>query len=366
MRFRYGLGLFAGLVLCVAACHEKQDQPAPSAPASGASAEKSPPRARGSAAPVTSLARAAPSASVPAPGGSASPLASADTKKNQGAAAKDPGGPEVKLLSPGAAPRRELRYRFKKGHVEKVKLTSGTRMSVRVSGKAMPAPAMPTVEMTAVIKVLSVAADGTAKRELVLRDVQLADEKKVPEAVRQSVESQLSDLSRLKGHDSVDTRGRLRSAELDTSALTNPQVKQLMQSMQSAFGQLSAPFPEQAVGKGARWQITTNVEQMGMKLNQVATYTLEKLEGDRGTTRVELKQSAPGSHIQIPGVPMGVKSDLLGMSGTGKGNVDFDLSRSIPGGDITTQSNVKVRTSAAGRTEDTQMDMTLTETFKPL
>lgn len=350
MHFRPLTALIAAVLLATAGCQKHNSDKAVAAAAKTTS----------SARPAASHAAPSPAKSAAAaPAGSASGHESAAGK----AAAATPSGPEVKLLSAGAAPRRVLRYHFKAGQIEKFKLTSTTAMSIKLGDKPMPAPAIPTLDMIASVKIVSVSPDGTAKRDLTIDKVELANRDKLPAAVQNSVQDSLSELAKLKGHDELDSRGRLRSSTLDTSALDNGQVKQMMQAMASAFGEVSAPFPEQAVGKGARWQVSTLVEQMGMKMRQQATYTLAKLDGDNGTTKIELKQSAPGSRIQIPGVPLGVHSDLLGMTGSGQGQMDFNLGRSLPEGNITTESNVKVRTEMAGRSQDTQMDMTLTEQF---
>lgn len=367
MHFRPGPGLIAAFALCFAGCHD--DKPKKAVASAAAAAEPGP---SASAAPT---AKAAP-AGAAAGSASAAPVASAPAAASGSAASKsvakgapgeaEPSGPEVKLLSAGAAPHKKLRYHLVKGKVEKFKLTSQTAMDIHVAGHAMPAPSVPTLEMIATIKIGSVTPDGVATRDLGIDKMQLADADKVPSAARHSVEDSLSEMAKLKGHDRMDARGRLLESSLDTSGLDEGQVKQMMQSMATAFGEVSAPFPEEAIGKGARWQVTTQVQQMGMKMKQVAIYTLEKLDGDHGTTRVKLKQSAPGSQIHIPGIPLKVHSDLLGMTGSGTGEVHFDLGHSLPSGTITTRSQVKVRTKMAGRSQDTQMDMTLHETFTRL
>lgn len=348
MHFRPLTALIAVVLLATAGCQKHNSDKAVAA-----------------AAKTTTSARPAASHAAPSPAKSAAtpPASSASGQKSAAVKAAASPGSEVKLLSAGTAPRRVLRYHFKAGQIEKFKLTSTTAMSIKLGDKPMPAPAIPTLDMIASVKIVSVSPDGTAKRDLTIDKVELANRDKLPAAVQNSVQDSLSELAKLKGHDELDSRGRLRSSTLDTSALDNGQVKQMMQAMASAFGEVSAPFPEQAVGKGARWQVSTLVEQMGMKMRQQATYTLAKLDGDNGTTKIELKQSAPGSRIQIPGVPLGVHSDLLGMTGSGQGQMAFNLGRSLPEGNITTESNVKVRTEMAGRSQDTQMDMTLTEQF---
>ncbi len=369
MRYRSRPALIAALLVCAAGCHDNKPKQAVAAAAASAgptSSASAAPAASAESAPSASASQAAVASASAAPVASAAPAASAGAKTPPTGSAGKAGasGTEVKLLSPGAAPRHKLRYRLAQGKIEKFKLTSATSMTIHLAGRAMPAPAIPTLEMLATIQVGSVSPDGVAKRDLRIQKVQLANPDKVPSAVRHSVEDSLGEMAKLKGHDEIDSRGRLLTSKLDTSGLDDGQVKQMMQAMATAFGEVSAPFPAEAVGKGARWQVSTEVEQMGMKMKQVATYTLEKLDGDHGTTRIELEQSAPGSRIQIPGVPLNVDSELLGMSGTGKGEIQFDLTHSLPEGHIQTQSHVKVRTKMAGRSQDTQMDMDLSETFK--
>lgn len=270
------------------------------------------------------------------------------------------------MLDPGGEPRTALRYGFEAGRTERLKLVNGTTITVDVAGRKAAAPQMPDLEVFASLKTLSVSADGSAKRELLIERAELAPGTKIDEAVRAELARALKGIENLKGRDSIDPRGRLKAIELDATGLAEQNVGQLMDQMQQSFAQLGAPFPEEPVGVGARWTVTNEVAQQGMRLRQVATYELVELKGRKGRAKVKLKQVAPRGKVQPPGLPPNVQAELLGMNARGEGEIKFDLDRSIPEGQIKTRATVKIRTTTGAESQDTSMDLNVRVRFVPI
>jgi hypothetical protein len=157
----------------------------------------------------------------------------------------------------------------------------------------------------------------------------------------------------------------MRSLELDSSSLDDPRLAQLLDQLQQSLGQMGAPFPEEPVGIGARWAVTSEVQQQGMKLQQVATYELTELSGDKGAARIDLKQFAPRGAVTPPGLPPNVKAEIVSLDSRGLGKLRFDLKRSVPEGQLRTKSKIKVRTTSGGRQENTSMDLDVRIRFVP-
>jgi hypothetical protein len=270
----------------------------------------------------------------------------------------------VKLLEPGAEPRRELRYRYDKGRVERARLISGTGLTMEVGGQKLDLPAMPDLEMNAKIRIVDLLASGSARRQLVIDKVDLK-QGGIDPSLRDDVEQALARLEGLKGRDLIDARGFIHELKLE-KVQARPELRQFLESMQQALGQMGAPFPEEAVGKGARWQIETKVTQQGLELRQSATYELIELDGDKGLTKMALQQRSPPGAVNPPGLPPGVQAELLSLDSRGNGELRFDLGRMVPDGHVTTNSKIKVRTKLpTGGSQDATMTVIARATFAP-
>jgi hypothetical protein len=161
----------------------------------------------------------------------------------------------------------------------------------------------------------------------------------------------------LKGRDQIDARGRIDSVKLSTGKSNSAMLAQLLDQMQQSFAQMGAPFPEEPIGVGARWTVSTLIVQQGMRVNQVATYELTELGAGKGRTHLRLTQLAPRGPVKPPGLPADVSAELLGMSAKGEGDMAFDLTRSVPEGEIKTRAKLSIRTLLGAEKQDTKMDL---------
>ncbi len=357
----------AALAAVAVAC--SHDDAAPAQPARGATPHvASAPRAASAPpAPPAPPAHGAPAA-APVASASASAAASAgaapSAHQRVTTAVGHGKGPAVALIDAGAEPRRQLVYVFKKGRRDRVRVTSSTALTLAVGGKTLPTPSMPDVRMLGDVRVLSVGAAGDAWRKLLIDAVELLPPPGSPPLPAALTDS-LGSIRGLGGHDRVQPNGLVSSMELDTRHVQDPQLQQLLASLQAALGQMSAPFPDEAVGVGGRWKVSTRVTEQGMPFRQEATYRLESLDGDRGKAHIDIVQHADKGHVALPGVPPGVDTTLLGMSSTGNGEVEFDLGHSVQRGHIAVETTVDVRIAAEGQTHDAHMVMKLATRFEP-
>ncbi|MCC6216834.1 MAG: hypothetical protein IT376_18390 [Polyangiaceae bacterium] len=306
----------------------------------------------------------------PSPGAAASAAAAdagaprARKRKRSRSVAKASAAPEVKVLEPGTPPRTELRYVFRAGSKERLRMVNRTQVEVVVGEQKAPSPAAPDVEITATLAVLELLSGDRARRELTIDRFRLLETPGVDAGVRAQISGALAGIEGLTGTDVVDTRGVLREVRLDTSNLENPSLELMMDSMQQSFGQMGAPFPEAPIGVGARWRVRSSVDQQGMRLTQTATYTLLAREGTRGRVRVELAQRAPASKARPPGLPPGVDAEFLGMSASGAGELEFELTRGIPQGELKSSSKVRMKAGVGGVQRDVTMQMTTAVRFE--
>lgn len=331
--------------------------PSPSPASASTSAAAARPAPAASLAPSASVAASAP---APAASGSAPPAASPKPKTSKivgGASTR------VELIEPGAEPRVALRYQYAEGRKERARLVSGSGLSMEIAGQKLELPAMPDLEMTATIEILELLGNGSARRRIAIDRVELSKGGLDP-SMRGDVESALASLKGLKGRDVIDSRGFIHELRLER-AKADPQLRQFLESMQQALGQMGAPFPEEPVGKGARWRIDTKVTQQGIDLRQTANYTLVELDGNKGRAKITLTQSAPAGAVNPPGLPPGVQAELLSLDSKGAGELAFDLTRMVPKGRVTTKSKIRVRTQVpTGGSQDATMHVTARAKFE--
>lgn len=162
----------------------------------------------------------------------------------------------------------------------------------------------------------------------------------------------------IHGTATVDSTGRTKSADFQTTKPLDAQMQQLMGNIKQSMSQLTAPFPEQAVGVGARWKVEMTLEQMGLPMKQVATYQLRSLRGRQGTLGISLVQMKTSATASLPNLPPGAEAKILKLDSSGQGEVKFDLAAMGPV--LTTtklKSHVETEIKAQGQTQVMAMDM---------
>ncbi|HMB74197.1 MAG TPA: hypothetical protein VKQ06_11540, partial [Gammaproteobacteria bacterium] len=168
--------------------------------------------------------------------------------------------PVVVVLDYGEAPRQELRYHYREGATDA--LMSMTAEMAPQPGLAIPFPPI-VVPMT--IETTEVLPDGSAR--YAVRTVgPVLDDTAAPAAIamNQMIGSMLGQVGGTTTSGWVDVRGQMLdgvgelagSGEPDTGTLSDTQAQsaEILSGLQDEMQQMSAPFPAEAVGPGARWQ----------------------------------------------------------------------------------------------------------------
>ncbi len=223
---------------------------------------------------------------------------------------------------------------------------------------------MPGVRMAATLNVLEIDDNGLAKRKLVVDKVSLLDGPGLPTDTKSQINTQLKGLEQLRVTDKLDSRGVVHSLHIETGTVTDPQLKQLVGSMEHTFGQMGAPFPEEEVGVGAKWQIQNRIEQMGFRIDQTTTYELLELDKKQGKIKLSLRQTAPPGDLSPPGLPAGASAKLISMKGSGKGQLVFDLEKSMPNGLIETNSDIKLSVMMGDENQESSLKALAKVVFK--
>jgi hypothetical protein len=289
-----------------------------------------------------------------APGSSGPPPAKSISK------AADRNDPSLELLDPGAEPRAKLRYTFQEDQSDELQLKQKMTMSMRLGNDVMPKTPAPETTIAMKLDVIRLDNDVATTRFSVT-DATMSLDPAAPPGSEAGVDRLLKDLRSYHGTQQVNRRGVLLSFDQDTTGITNPQISQMMNSMEQSMNQMVAPLPKQAIGRGAKWRTVTHADQFGLNLQQTALFEVRKIDDLGIDLDVVLAQTAPPGRISAPGLPPGVTVNLLSMDSAGKAKMRIDLDRLVPTTemDMTVKMKMKVPQAAGSGTDDQIMDMTM-------
>jgi len=270
------------------------------------------------------------------------------------AARADDKASTVKLLDAGKKPRRALRYQLRAGAKETVKISTDMSMKMEMAGSALPETAIPTIEMEMAIGVEKKLSNREYRYEFSVTSATARKRAGVMDQMVTLVQQALDSAKGMSGTAIVDTRGFNRDMKVNMPAGLAPQMEQMMQGMNKGLDQMSAPFPAEAVGKGAKWQVRQVIEQGGMKLRQVLTFRLVALKGDTGTLEVSVVQTAKPQTITVSGMT----AELIRYSGKGSGTSKFSLLKLVPTMTMKVKSEYAMKVGSYGEMKG-QLDMAM-------
>lgn len=301
----------------------------------GTGCKKHQPHEDETSAPATSASTPAPSASVVAP----SPSASAPDPTIVSPAS------EIQVVSAGTGAKRVLSYQFREGAEKKFSIGLTIDPTVTVGNERMPGGGQIELKVSGRTRVEKVAPNGAAER-LSTFDVFEPTAKNVPPEALEQLKAQLAQLSGLKIRDTVSAQGKTEKLTLVQGATIPPQVQALLGNLSEGMSHALFRLPSEQLGLGAEWKETGIVESGGLRVQNVITYKLTKLVGDKATIALSSKQSAPAGMLPAEQLPPGASLELLALRGVGDGTLDLDLGTLSLSAKL--NSNLEVETKVSG------------------
>lgn len=298
---------------------------------------------------------AAPVASAePAVSGSAAPAPSAS------AVAVVVDAPvELKLIEPGAEPRKTLRYKLRTGRVETLEMDIRMAMGMEIGLNQQPETPTPGMRLHVVMTPTAVTETGDYRYAFRLESAQVLPDPTIPPQMLVAAEAQLRPLAGLTGEAVIDTRGMTKQASFSPPPGMNPALQPTMDNLRYSLRNVASPLPEEPVGRGAKWEITTPLDTPGLKLKQITTHTLESLTGDVAKVQVSLRQEAPRQTVTLPGAAEGSKATLETLSSSGAGTMTFDLNRIVPESKLSMKSASTIKALDQGTAQTIRMKVNL-------
>ena len=264
---------------------------------------------------------------------------------------------QVELLNSGNGNKQQLRFRppvnFKQTSIMNMKMD----MQMLIGGKALPSIKQPATVATIQTKVTKIDPNGDIHFDFTYSDIDLVGNTNLPPQVLQKLRSQIQKLRGMKGSGIVDNRGNMKKTNLVIPKGLDASLKQIMQQMTNSLDQFSSPLPQQAVGKGSQWRVTSKLNLGGMKFKQISTYQLVNLKEGVATLKIGVEQVAPSQNLTTPGLPQGVTLNLKSYKGTGQGKAIMALNQLMPmSTTMSLVSNTEMTQKAKGSPEETRMN----------
>jgi hypothetical protein len=268
----------------------------------------------------------------------------------------------VTLVQPGAAPRTAMRYRVASTYKTSVDIVTTMDMAMNLGGMPMPM-SMPATRMTIELAVTEVAANGDITYGLTFTQASLDASDGNPLAA--AMQGSIAMLNGLKGTGTITSRGVTKSARLGTGETGDPALAQALTQVISTLQNLVMPFPEEAVGVDARWEVRTALESNGMHVFQKSTYELVSMSGPSVTLKVSSEQVAPPQAVSMPGMPPGVEATLEKFSGSGLGSYTFRLDGLAGTGEMESTNSTAVGVNMGGNPQSVSSELKIKVTIAP-
>lgn len=275
------------------------------------------------------------------------------------------GGTTVTLLDSGSAPREPLRYRFQEAYSADMAMDMNIQIAASMAGMQMPPMGVPTIRMIMALDTTEVADDGSARFDFELGSASLVPGDDSNAQIAQALGASLGQMPEISGWMRLDARGNTLGFGLDPAAGVDPSLSQVFDSANQSIQNMSAPFPEEAVGVGAEWQAVMNTQSNGLSLTQTANYTLQSRNGDQVVLGISLVQEAGSQTVAMAGLPPGIEANLESLESSGSGTMQLNLSELVPVSELAINMAMAMGIAMQGQTQQINMNIEMAMTMAP-
>ena len=249
------------------------------------------------------------------------PSSSADTQGLEPAVKVDPGpAPDVSLIDAGGGERRVLEYAPSREPAV-VDVTRSANSSTSVPGTEPRTDTTPAQTLT--LKGESEpGVDGAQRATVVAEEFTSVDELR---------NAQFATAPGFTVTWNRSSNGIVRELSLEAPTGATDAARAGVEITANAVSEATVAWPTEAIGVGARWTVTRQVDD-AVAPTRVVTYELTALDGDVATVRVEYDAPDTADTLTAPapdGGP-GVTLDVETYAVSGSGELTIDLRAALP------------------------------------
>ena len=262
--------------------------------------------------------------------------------------------PQVELLNPGVEPRQELRLKPAIDVKETTVMTLKMDMEISQSGRSSPGDKIPLSAITFETKVTKIDPNGDIHYELAYTNAEIAgDTGNIPPAARDAMGSTLKSMVGVKGSFIMDNRGFHKGGNFVLPEGADNNLKAMVEQMSKSLEQMASLLPAEAVGKGAKWRVSSSSDLSGMNVNNIYTYELASWQDGVASLNVSIQQQANPQNITDPQLPPEITFTLKSLDSQGRGAATRRLDRLMPfRSTASASSNSELSAKIAGSSEE--------------
>jgi hypothetical protein len=236
-----------------------------------------------------------------------------------------PSPPQVEVLDAGSQPREALRLAPPVGASEQSAMT--VRFDVEQSGVSDTETKAPPIRTTISMVLQGVTPEGNLQITFSYPSFEVLRREGTSAGQRRTIERELAALSGLSGAMTMTPQGTIVDSTLDIPPDLDPALSQTLSQLENQLGVVTASFPQEEVGVGARWRTTSELTLNGINVRQVGEYRLEKRNGSTLELDVRATQTARRQTVDAPG---GIELRVRSFKTTFRGSTTMDLTRLLP------------------------------------
>lgn len=240
----------------------------------------------------------------------------------------------VKLLDPGAEPRKPLHLHPQAGEKQAVLLTLKLNMDIPgMTGDK--APKIPEMTFPADVSIEKVAPNGDINFDLVLGEGAVATNAGLPPQAAMAAKMGFASIKGLSVSMLMTSHGSGRVVDIKAPPGAAPQIEEAITKAKETISTVhtASPImalPEEAVGQGAKWQVKTNVKTNGMDVDQTSTFQLTSVDGDHISVSKTIDFAMKGTPQPPKSAPTPMPIGSMDMSGNLTSTSAMDLSKLLP------------------------------------
>ena len=239
----------------------------------------------------------------------------------------------IELLTPGAEPRRELKFRPAANSKQTMTMTMGMSMDMSMGDSPMPKIPIPKMVIKMDLNVQKVDPSGDIYYNFAYGDIKVISDKDTPPAMLAAMQKSLKSLVGIQGNIVINSSGLVKSKNLILPKTVDPTIKETLEQFNQSIDQISTQLPSGMLGMGAKWQVNNAIQSGGIKFNQSSVYEIVEISDIGMTVQSKMTQSARPQDLKLPNLGKDVKAKLTSLNSTGEGQyrVRFDSLLPISG-----------------------------------
>ena len=239
----------------------------------------------------------------------------------------------LQLLTPGAEPRRELKFRPAVNSKQTMVMTMGMSMDMTMGNSPMPKIPIPKMVIKTDLTVQKVDPSGDIYYNFAYGDIKVISDKDTPPAMLAAMQKSLKSLVGIQGNIVINSSGLVKSKDLILPKTVDPTIKETLEQFNKSIDQISTQLPSGMLGVGAKWQVNDAVQSGGIKFNQSSVYEIVEISDIGMTVQSKITQSALPQDFKLPNLGKDIKAKLTALNSTGAGQyrVRFDSLLPISG-----------------------------------